>query len=127
MRRLAPSSIRVLLANMPELLAQIVESYIDEQQDMVLMGRVQGNLEILMAARQGIDIVLLGSPSLEPLPGLCSHLLHEFPLLKVIVITTTADAANACYLGLKQRHVESGSPQKILTAIRDLYDLDPVS
>ena len=54
---------------------------------MVLAGQVEGQMEILVAARAGVDVIILGAPQLKPIPGICSHLLNETPTLKVLTIS----------------------------------------
>lgn len=116
--------IRVVIANMPEVLLQLVAQAIQEQPDMVLVGQARDNLEVLQAAQNDVDLIILGAQTLSPCPGICSHLLSEFPHLKILVMAHSSDIARAYWLGLRQRKVAATSMSVLLRNIRQLHQLD---
>ena len=68
--------IRVLLANMPPMLAGVVEQVLD-QADLEVVDIVNDNFEVLLATgRTQADVVVLGIDE-DALPGPASYLLEE--------------------------------------------------
>jgi hypothetical protein len=117
--------IRVLVANMSERLAQPVLQLIREQSDMTLVGQVQDNVNLLLAVGAGVDVVILGAPQVHPPPGICSHLLSEFPNLKILVLAMTSNLAVLYWLGLRHRQVNLVSATTLVKTIRRAYSLNP--
>lgn len=118
------TQIRVVVGNMPEVLLQVVAQSIRDQPDMVLVREARGNIEVLQAARDAVDLVVLGAEQVSPCPGICSHLLSEFPHLKILVMTYSGDAARTYWLGLRQRKVSTTSMDRLLRALRQLHQVD---
>jgi hypothetical protein len=123
----APSRARpiaVLTAGLPQATAPGVERAIRQQGDMVLVDRVAGGMDLLVAAGQGVDIVILGAQQVYPPPGICSHLLNEYPQLKIIVITD--DGLGELYrLDIRHDAVEVTPIERLLDNIRRAYTQVP--
>jgi two-component system, NarL family, response regulator DesR len=110
--------IRVLVAEIPQMLRDICTQVVGEQPDMVVVGESSEGMELLMAVgRTGADIVVLGLHDSE-LSGIGSHLLDAYPHLKVLGLT--ADGRRAFLYKLRPEKVPIGevSPQRLLAAIR---------
>ena len=76
--------IRILLTAIPRMLAEVVRQVVAEQTDMVVVGEVTGGMDLLLAAGlTGADLVILGLEDSQ-LPGVCSHLVGEYPQIKVL-------------------------------------------
>ncbi len=81
------TKIRVLLANRPRLMREVVREIIERQDDMEVVGEVLDPLDILMAVREAeVDAVILALKGSED-TGLCSHLLAEYPDLTIVAPT----------------------------------------
>ncbi len=117
-------TIRVLIANLSGTVSEAVEQLIRDQPDMVLVDSVGNPVQIMLAARRGADILVLGAANSSPAPGICSNLLQEFPHLKIIVISTLDGTAAAYYLSVKQQPLAALVPGVLLDEIRELYDLN---
>ena len=77
--------IRILLAQLPYALQEILADTLSSQPDMVVR-RVGNHMEMLLAARETqADVVIIGMEDVQP-PGVVSHLLDEDPSLKVILV-----------------------------------------
>ncbi len=118
------TQIRVVIANMPEVLLQMVAQAIAEQPDMLLVGQARDNLEVLQAAQTDVDLIILGATQVTPCPGICSHLLSEFPQLKILLVAPGSDVGRAYWLGLRQRKVATTSMAILLHNIRQLHQFD---
>ena len=118
-------TVRVLLANLPGVIGQVLAAQIKEAQDMFVVNQVEGQIEVLIAARKGVDVVILGVPHLLPPPGLVSHLLNEFPNIKVLVFSVRTSDALGYWLGVRRCRVNEMTPDRVLTSIRMLSTMTP--
>ena len=116
--------IRVLLANLAGVVAELMTQAIAQQQDMVLVGQVQGSVELLLAAQADVHIVVLGARRADPPPGICSHLLTEFPHLRVVVLARGGQVGEMYWLGLRRRKLRQPSTSSLTSVIREAYRLN---
>ena len=122
-----PPVIRVLVANLPVSLFERVMSLAVQQPDIVLVGQVQDPVELLMAVGSGVDVLILGAPQADPMPGICSHLLSEYPDLRILVLASTGEAAILYWLGLRRQQLHPLSAAALLSGIRHAYSLNATS
>ena len=109
--------IRVLLANMPPMLAGVVEQVLG-QADLEVVNIVNDNFEVLLATgRTQANVVVLGIDE-TALPGPASYLLEEYRHVKVLAVTP--DGRRAFLYELRPHMVPLGdaSPDRLLAAIR---------
>ncbi len=119
--------IRVLVANDPGVLAEIVTRLIGQEHDMVLVDRIEGQVETLSGAQAEVDVVVLSAPQIQPLPAIGSHLLSEYPDLRIVVLATSGDAAMLYWRGLRRRQLAPLSKHTLLANIRWAYALNPTA
>lgn len=119
--------VRVLLANLSGVVAQLVAQLIQQQPDMVLVGPVHGDMELLMAVGDGADVVVLGTTHTDEPPGICSHLLCEFPFLRILLLKSSGDTATLYWLGLRNQRLKTVTDTSLLTTIRRAYTLNPAT
>jgi hypothetical protein len=115
--------VRVLVSNLPRVLFEVIAQLIRDQADMLLVGEVQGHLETLLAATQGVDVVILGARKLRPVPGLCTQLLGELPHIKVVALSFSGDDCRVYWLGIRGRNVREMSGASLMSAIRGSRNL----
>lgn len=119
--------LRVLVFNLSGLMFELVEELLTGQPDMVLVGRAESNLELLLAGGDAIDVVIVGAPQLKPLPDICTHVLSEYPFVKILVLTPSGETAMLYRLGLRQRKISRVSGANIIKNLRRMRDLNPIS
>ena len=117
--------IRVLVGDMSGVLGGLVSRLVEQQPDMVLAGTVRDRLGLLAAAQAGVDVVILDAPRACPPPGICTHLLSICPDLRILVLSTSGDAAAVYWLGLRRRQLRSVSAETLTGAIRRACALNP--
>jgi DNA-binding NarL/FixJ family response regulator len=120
-----PNMIRILVANLPEPLTQLVSELVESQAHMQIVGCVEGHLEVLVAASTGVDLVIMGALTLNPPPGIASHLLNEFPHLKIVVMSTTDDTAIGYWLGVHRKRINRSTADTLLDGIEALVKATP--
>jgi hypothetical protein len=117
------NEIRVLLADLPGALTEYVGQSLQEKPDLRILGYAQGYLELLSAVGRRTDVLLLGADKIDPPPGICSHLLSEFPDLKILVLAR--DEAAIYWMKLHRQQIgQVSTVDNLLNYIRQAYSLD---
>lgn len=120
----AQPAIRVVLGEMPEVLLRLVARAIHERQDMVLIGEGHDPIGTLQMMRDNVDVVILGSDTVADCPGICSHLLSEYPHLKIVLLSHRENTARAYWLGLRQQPVAADTMQALLHDVSQVSQID---
>ncbi|NTU85366.1 MAG: hypothetical protein HGA45_39445 [Chloroflexales bacterium] len=121
-----PGPIRVLMANISGVPAELLAVMIASQPDMLLVGQVDDQVDLLLAVGEGVDVLIFGAPATQPLPGVCSNLLAEFPDLRIVVLAATGEAAALYWLGLRRRRLGAPTAASLKRQIRGAFRLNPV-
>jgi DNA-binding NarL/FixJ family response regulator len=107
--------IRVLLANHPQMMREVLTEMIRRQEDIDLVGEVLEPLDVLVAVREmRADAVVLALEECEE-PGLCSHLLAEYPDLTILGLAPDGKTA---FVRSPRREIGQPSEEAILRALR---------
>lgn len=110
--------IRLLLGNRPRLMREIIRGMIDRQEDMEVVGEILDPVDLLVAVRETeADAVILALRGSEE-PGLCSHLLAEYPNLTIIGLSSEGKSAFVEQLCPRRQDIVDASEAKILSALR---------
>lgn len=107
--------IKVLLANRPRMMREMVRQIIEDQQDMEVAGEVLAPVDLLVAVRETkADAVILGMNDSEEL-GLTSHLLVEYPGLTILSLAPNGSRG---FIRPGRREIAEPSKAEILGALR---------
>lgn len=112
--------IRVLVANQPRLMRELVLGTIADQPDIDVIGEVSDDAEIAAAvaeARPDVVIVALGQPNKRP--GLCTALMRQFPQLRIIAVAAERNSSMLIWsvVDIHSSEIEC-SEDGILAAVR---------
>ncbi len=108
--------IRILLANRPPMMLEIMREIVQRYEDMEVVGEVLDPIGLLVAVREReADAVILTLKDYEE-PGLCSHLVTEYPNLTILGLA--ADGKTA-FLRRPRREIKVPSVDSIVDALRD--------
>lgn len=81
------SSIRVLVANRPRLLRELVLSTLSEQTGINIVGEAENERDVpLLVEETKPDFLLIALDESRRRPPLCDQLLHKFPALRIIAV-----------------------------------------
>jgi DNA-binding NarL/FixJ family response regulator len=81
-------SVKVLLANGPEALPTGLAMLLQQQSDIEVVGTVLDPVNLLVAVGDTqADVVVMALPDSGEMPGICSHLLHEYPQLLILALS----------------------------------------
>lgn len=86
------NTIRVLVANRPRLIRELIMATISDQPDIEIVGEVPDESEIEMAIeRTHPDFLIIALEQSDRLPGICLTTLRSHPELRVIAIAADRD------------------------------------
>jgi DNA-binding NarL/FixJ family response regulator len=109
--------IRILLANHPRLLRELVREIIERQPDMTIVGELLDPLGLLLAAKDTeADAVIIALRNSEA-PGLVSHLLAECPNVTVLGLVSQGNTAFIVQMRPWRREIVDSSEFNILNAL----------
>ncbi len=110
--------IRILLANRPQMMRELVREMINRQDDMEVVGEVLNPVDLLVAVRETeADAVILAVKDSGEM-GLCSHLLTEYPNLTIVELASDREKAFVGQLCPRRMEIVAPSESKILEALR---------
>ena len=115
--------LRVLIANAPVGLEEWLTQDAQKEEDIKIVASVQGYVEILVAAQMGVDVVVLNDEDSQRTPGICTHLLGEYPDIKILLISPSGDKAVLYWMGQRQKDLRLASPEALLVTLRQLDTL----
>ena len=82
-----PRSVRVVVANRPRLIRELVLATIADQPDIEVVGEVQNEADILETVEeQRPDFLIVALDSAGKRPAVCDMLLSKFPDMKILAL-----------------------------------------
>ena len=116
--------LRVLVANRPRLMRELVLATIADQPDFEIVGETENEAEITeMVERMRPDYLIVGREESEVRPDLCGFLLGRHPQMKILAVG--ADSGSIFYwsfVDIRSRAVET-SEEGMLNALRGKLEL----
>jgi chemotaxis response regulator CheB len=119
------STIRVLVANRPRLMRELVLATISDQPDIEIVGQIQEDSEIEPAILETRpDYLIVSLADSDSLPHSYRILLQRYPHLRIIAIAPNREST-MCYwasLNIESNRIES-SEESVLSALRGKVQL----
>jgi DNA-binding NarL/FixJ family response regulator len=111
------TKIRIIIAD-PTSIRRDIADAIANQADMEIVGETLDAIGLLIAVREKkADAVILAADS--DIPGLCSHLLAEYPSLVVLALSTGGGKAVLEQLCPACREITNPSAERVVAALRE--------
>lgn len=113
--------VRVLVANRPRLMKDLVLATIGDQPDIEIVGQAQEEAEIVeLVERTRPDYLILGLEEQEARPGLNGFLLGRYPAMKILALAAEQNRGIFywAFVDIRSRRVES-SEEGILDVLRN--------
>jgi len=112
------AKIRVLVANRPRLMRDLVLATIADQPDIEVLGELEDDSKIAHAvAELQPDIVIIALDHPDERPAICDYLLIHYPRVKVLAVAPEDDSSVFFWSDIRSTAVES-SVEGILSVIR---------
>ena len=120
--------IRVLVANRPRLMRELVVATLADQADIEIVGETTNEADITEHVdRMRPDCLIITLESPEARPGLCGFLLGRYPQMKILAVAPEKNTG--CFfwaiVDIRSRQVQS-SQDAILSALRNRPEAIPV-
>ncbi len=117
--------VRVLVANRPRLMKDLVLATIGDQPDIEIVGQAQDREEIIeLVERTRPDYLIIALEESETRPGLNGFLLGRYPNMKILALAAERNSGIFywAFVDIRSRRVES-SEQGILNVLRNRPEL----
>ena len=117
--------IRVLVANRPRLMKDMVLATIGDQPDIEIVGETQDETEITgLVERTRPDYLIIAMEDPEVRPGLSGFLLGRYPQMKILALAAERNSGVFywAFVDIRSQAVES-SEQGILSVLRNKAEL----
>jgi len=110
--------IRVLVANRPRLMRDLVLATISDQPDIEVLGALEDDSQIAQAvAESQPDVVIVALDRPNERPPICDYLLSHHPMVKVLAVAPEQDNSVFFWSDIRSAAIES-SQEGILNVIR---------
>ena len=113
--------IRVLVANRPRLMRELVLATIVEQPDIEVVGEIQNESEIPeLVDTTRPDFLIIALDQTEGRPELCGFLLGRYPGMKVLAVAAERNSSilYSAFVDIRAKRVEN-SEQGLLNSLRN--------
>jgi DNA-binding NarL/FixJ family response regulator len=112
--------IKIILASRPKMLSDVIRNIIEHQPDMMVVGEVIDPMELLHISNETeVDVVIVTPLKANGEPKICSHLLSDYPPLKIVTLTAKGEVAYLYQSKIPRLRINEPSGETILGAIRD--------
>ena len=114
----AMRKIRVLVANYPRLMRDLVLATVSDQPDIEVLGALEDESQIArVVAKTQPDFVIVGLERPNERPAICDYLLSRYPSVKVLAVAPEQDNTVFFWSDIRSAAIES-SEESILKVIR---------
>jgi chemotaxis response regulator CheB len=119
-RGVAMKNIRVLVANRPRLMRELILATISDQPDIEIVGEIQDETQIDTAvSRTDPDFLIVALEGSNRLPEPCHTVLQKHPGLRIIAISPDRNSTVFYWASLNIQHNQiEASEQGVLNALR---------
>jgi chemotaxis response regulator CheB len=117
--------VRVLVANRPRLMKDLVLATIGDQPDIEIVGETEDEAEITeLVERTRPDYLIIAQENRESRPGLSGFLLGRYPQMKILALEAERNNGTFywAFVDIRSMRVES-SEQAILSVLRSKPEL----
>ena len=113
------NKIRVLLALDSPLLRELLRKLIEREPDMEVVDEVDDPVDLLFGTDLAeVNVVIHSWPESREMPGICTHLLAEYPDLLLVGIPPGAERAYACRQAIATIPLRTSSLRDVIDEIR---------
>ena len=115
-------NVKILLGGITLVWKQIFREFADSTEGLEIVGEVHEPLDLLLQAKElRPDVVVLSQLEHGGEPGICSHLLLEYPNLGVVLLPTNTGAGRLSWMVLGKGMMQDASRASLRAALREIY------
>ena len=114
--------VKILLVDVPSELRNVLQNVIEHQENMLVVGEAFDPVDLLVTVDESdADVVIMGHPDADQMPGICTHLLAEFPILLIMIISTIDQRAFLYERKITQEEVSYTIPEDLIARVNEAY------
>ena len=99
------------------------EAMLTDEPDFEIVGEAIYPIDVLLElASTQAEVVVIDLPTSGEDPGLCSHLLAEYPEVKVVAVSSGGESSIVYETGVTRRYLSDASPETFTRFIRSLME-----
>jgi chemotaxis response regulator CheB len=113
-------TIRVLVANQPRLMRELIVATISEQPDIEIVGEVEDESKLAREVERTLpDFLIVALEEFNEIPKVCHSILQRHPQLKIIAVSSDRNSSMFYWASLKVQSNEiEASEAGVLGALR---------
>jgi chemotaxis response regulator CheB len=115
---------RVLMANQPKLMRELLVEMLEEEPWIQIVGEVTDENEIReLVHKTSPDLLVVTAEKPGKRPAICDELLREFPALRIIAVAAQ-ESYSVCYWASLDIHADDIEPseQGFLSAVKNVAE-----
>ncbi len=115
---------RVLMANQPKLMRELLVEMLEEEPWIQIVGEVTNEQEIReLVQKTSPDLLVVTAEKPGKRPAICDELLREFPSLRIIAVAAE-ESYSVCYWASLDIHADDIEPseQGFLSAVKNVAE-----
>ena len=115
-------TIRVLVANQPRLMRELIVQVLSGQPGIEIVGEVSADAEIPARVNQTLpDLLVIALEEPGKRPNICDTILRDHPELRILAVASQQNRT-VCYWASRDIHSEDVEPSEegILSAVRSI-------
>lgn len=111
-------AIKIVTIDIPDETHDLLKGLIRRQGNMELVGEAFDPINLLLTVKDTqADVVIMGHEQPARIPGICTHLLAEYPDLLVLTITAQSNRAFLYQRKISRDEILYTSPEDLIKAI----------
>jgi chemotaxis response regulator CheB len=119
------AKIRVLVANRPRLMRELVLATIADQSDIEVVGEAENDQEITeIVEKTRPDFLIIAREDPDERPGLCGFLLGRYPSMRILAVSSGQQNSTYfwAFVDIRSRSIQT-SEEGILSTVRNRSEL----
>ncbi len=114
--------IKVLMINVPYRIHDSLKELIQAQDSMQMVGEAFDPIDLLLTVNDTeADVVIMGHPQCDRVPGICTHLLAEYPDLLVFTLSTETYSAFLYQRKITQNEIPFATTENLINTIAEAF------
>ena len=114
--------VKILMVDVPNGLSNLLQDVIQRQENMLVVGEAFDPIDLLLTVNAtDADVVIMGHPQADSMPGICTHLLAEFPILLILIVSTIDQRAFLYERKITQEEVSYSIPEDLIARVNEAY------
>jgi DNA-binding NarL/FixJ family response regulator len=115
-------NINILMMNVPDEIRTALKELIQSQGNMKMVGEASDPIHLLLTVNDTqADVVIMGDTPSDRVPGICTHLLAEYPDLLVLTLSTQQQRAFLYQRKITRDELLDASPEGLITKISEAF------